>query len=78
MEESKKMLGTTPNGKELCVRRDNMGDYVFFFNGGGEVPDELAGVWTNWAKVEARARSYLESKVAEAARKVAPANKKAS
>ena len=52
---------TTPKGKEIELYYSGR-NIAVRFKGGGELPAELAGTWTNEKEVEKSINIYLESK----------------
>ena len=52
---------TTPNGKEIQVVRDKQtAQYKIQFGSGGELPEELTGIFTNELFAETAINQYLE------------------
>lgn len=56
---------TTPNGKELEIRRNERGFFIITFTSGGELPIELQGIFTDSAKAERALNVYLNRKNTE-------------
>lgn len=52
---------TTPNGKEIQIFRDSVSaQYKIQFGSGGELPEELTGIFTNELFAETAINKYLE------------------
>jgi hypothetical protein len=52
---------TTPNGKEIQIFRDRVSaQYKIQFSSGGELPEELTGIFTNELFAETAINKYLE------------------
>ena len=52
---------TTPNGKEIQIFRDPVSaQYKIQFGSGGELPEELTGIFTNELFAETAINKYLE------------------
>lgn len=52
---------TTPNGKEIQIQRDpKSAQYFIQFSSGGELPEELTGIFTNALFAETAISKYLE------------------
>ena len=52
---------TTPNGKEIQIQRDpKSAQYFIQFGSGGELPEELDGIFTNQLFAETAINKYLE------------------
>jgi hypothetical protein len=52
---------TTPNGKEIEIFRDKQSaQYKIQFTSGGELPEELTGIFTNELFAETAINKYLE------------------
>ena len=52
---------TTPNGKEIHIQRDpRSAQYFIQFGSGGELPEELTGIFTNELFAETAINKYLE------------------
>ena len=52
---------TTPNGKEIQIFRDKVSaQYKIQFSSGGELPEELTGIFTNELFAETAINKYLE------------------
>ena len=52
---------TTPNGKEIQIFRDKASaQYKIQFSSGGELPEELTGIFTNELFAETAINKYLE------------------
>ena len=52
---------TTPNGKEIQIFRDKVSaQYKLQFSSGGELPEELTGIFTNELFAETAINKYLE------------------
>ena len=52
---------TTPNGKEIQIQRDpRSAQYFIQFDSGGELPEELTGIFTNELFAETAINKYLE------------------
>ena len=52
---------TTPNGKEIQIFRDKQSaQYKIQFGSGGELPEELTGIFTNQLFAETAINKYLE------------------
>jgi hypothetical protein len=52
---------TTPNGKEIQIQRDpKSAQYFIQFGSGGELPEELGGIFTSQLFAETAINKYLE------------------
>ena len=52
---------TTPNGKEIQIQRDpRSAQYFIQFGSGGELPEELSGIFTNELFAQTAINKYLE------------------
>mgnify|MGYP003656313735 CR=1 FL=1 len=50
----------TPKGKNLQVKRQNPYGFMnFYFKEGGQLPEELSGVYTSFKEVRAAGNSYI-------------------
>jgi hypothetical protein len=67
---------TLPSGKELTVVKNGTGLFKLQFTSGGELPKELAGLFTSPSEADKTMRMYVARKEAEAAKKPAKAEKK--
>lgn len=63
---------TTPNGKEIQIYRDKVSaQYMIQFGSGGELPEELTGIFTNELFAETAINKYLEKQETKKAKQEA-------
>lgn len=65
MAESKRVIGTTPNGKNIILISKNHGHFEVAFESGGELPQELKGKYTTPSIARDRVKYYLEKQAAK-------------
>lgn len=62
----------TPNGKEVQIYRDTVSaQYKIQFGSGGELPEELTGIFTNELFAETAINKYLEKQETKKAKQEA-------
>jgi hypothetical protein len=72
-------LATTPNGKEIHLAKVKMGNKIvrkIVFQGGGQVPDSLDGMFSDTNIAQRMALKYVEDMKRESAKKKAAAQKR--